>query len=214
MSDLMWTKEYKIERYRKMNETAVKGKIVFAGSSLMEMFPIEQFVKEDQLSATVYNRGVGGFITEELLANINTCIIDLKPSKLFINIGTNDLSNPQMPISKIMDNYGKILAQVKEQVPNVKIYLMAYYPVNYEAAADEMKPCLKIRSNDKIRSANNEVALLAQKYHVNYIDVNAPLLDENGNLRADYTIEGMHINEQGYRAIYPLLKQYIIDILI
>lgn len=211
MSDIMWTKEYKIERYRKMNETAIKGKIVFAGSSLMEMFPIEQFVNEDQLNVTVYNRGIGGFVTEELLANINTCIIDLAPSKLFINIGTNDLSNPQLPISEIMDNYGKILAQVKKHVPNAKIYLMAYYPVNYEAATDEMKPCLKIRSNDKIRSANKEVALLAQQYHVNYIDVNAPLLDEDGNLKTDFTIEGMHINEQGYRTVYPFLKQYIME---
>lgn len=209
MSDMMWTKEYKIERYRKMNETAEKGKIVFAGSSLMEMFPIEQFVEEDQLNVTVYNRGIGGFVTGELLANINTCIIDLEPSKLFINIGTNDLSNPQLPIPEIMDNYRKILAEVKSRIPGIEIYLMAYYPVNYDVATDEMKQCLKIRTNDKIRRANQQVSLLAQQYNVNYIDINAPLLDKNGNLKADYTIEGMHINEQGYRAVYPLLKKYI-----
>lgn len=209
MSDMMWTKEYKIERYRKMNETAEKGKIVFAGSSLMEMFPIEQFVEEDQLNVTVYNRGIGGFVTGELLANINTCIIDLEPSKLFINIGTNDLSNPQLSIPEIMDDYRKILAEVKSRIPGIEIYLMAYYPVNYDAATDEMKQCLKIRTNDKIRRANQQVSLLAQQYNVNYIDINAPLLDKNGNLKADYTIEGMHINEQGYRAVYPLLKKYI-----
>lgn len=206
-----WTKEYKIERYSKMNETTDKGKIVFAGSSLMEMFPVEQFVKEDQLNVTVYNRGIGGFVTEDLLVNINTCIIDLEPSKLFINIGTNDLSNPQVSISRVMENYGKIIAEVKNKVQDVKVYLMAYYPVNYEAASDEMKQCLKIRSNDKIKCANKELSLLARQYHANYIDVNAPLLDENGSLKADYTIEGMHINEQGYRAVYPFLKPYIVE---
>lgn len=209
MSEAVWTKEYKIERYKKMNETAEKGKIVFAGSSLMEMFPIEQFVKEDKLDIVVYNRGVGGFVTEELLENIDTCIIDLQPSKLFINIGTNDLSDSRRSFEEIFERYEKILSIVTGKVDNVSMYLMAYYPVNYNAATEEMKPCLKIRSNEKIKSANEEVARLARKFNANYIDVSAPLKDENGDLKAEFTIEGMHINEQGYRAVYPLIKQYI-----
>ena len=43
-------KQDKIIRYRQLNQTARKGQIVFAGSSLMEMFPIEQFVAEDNLT--------------------------------------------------------------------------------------------------------------------------------------------------------------------
>lgn len=43
-------KQDKIIRYRQLNQTAQKGQIVFAGSSLMEMFPIEQFVAEDKLA--------------------------------------------------------------------------------------------------------------------------------------------------------------------
>lgn len=209
MSEAVWTKEYKIERYKKMNKTAEKGKIVFAGSSLMEMFPIEQFVKEDNLDIVVYNRGVGGFVTEELLENIDTCIIDLRPSKLFINIGTNDLSDSRRSFEEIFERYEKILSIVTEKVDNVSMYLMAYYPVNYNAATEEMKPCLKIRSNEKIKAANEEVARIARKFNANYIDVSEPLKDENGDLKAEFTIEGMHINEQGYRAVYPLIKQYI-----
>ena len=49
-------KQDKIIRYRQLNQTAQKGQIVFAGSSLMEMFPIEQFVAEDNLPVVVYNR--------------------------------------------------------------------------------------------------------------------------------------------------------------
>lgn len=33
-------KKIKVERYRLENKTALKGQIVFTGSSLMEMFPI------------------------------------------------------------------------------------------------------------------------------------------------------------------------------
>lgn len=209
--EVIFTKEYKLERYKQLNLTAEKGCVLFAGSSLMEMFPVEKFAQEDKLPVTVYNRGVGGFITDELINSIDTCIIDLAPNKLFLNIGTNDLSNASRSIDQIMSNYATILDTVKRSVPDVKIYLMAYYPINYNAASPEMKPCLLIRSNEKIARANQEVKKLAERFGASYIDVNAPLKDENGSLRAEYTIEGMHINEDGYRSIYPLVKKYILE---
>lgn len=202
------TKEDKIKRYIKLNKSVVPGQIVCSGSSLMEMFPVEDLAKEKHLDMIIYNRGIGGFITDELLENIDTCILDLKPSKLFINIGTNDLSNPNITITKMIHNYDKILCQVKEALPDIKIYLMAYYPINYDAATAEMKLCLLIRTNDKIASANEAVKKLAQKHHAIYIDINAPLKDQHGNLKEEYTIEGMHINEYGYRAIFPKFIEY------
>ena len=82
---MIMTKQEKIERFRKMNETIEKGQIVCAGSSLMEMFPVEKFVQEDKLDIVIYNRGIGGFVTQELLDNIDVCILDLAPRRLFIN---------------------------------------------------------------------------------------------------------------------------------
>lgn len=99
MENIM-TKEEKIERFKKMNENIIPGQIICAGSSLMEMFPVEELAKEAKLNAIIYNRGVGGFVT-------------------------------------------------------------------------------------------------------------APLKDENGNLKAEYTIEGMHINEDGYRSIFPEFMKYV-----
>lgn len=69
IEEITWTKEYKLERYHKLNLTAEKGCVLFAGSSLMEMFPVEKFAHEDGLPVTVYNRGVGGFITDELICS-------------------------------------------------------------------------------------------------------------------------------------------------
>ena len=177
----------------------------------MEMFPVEELVKEKQIDMIIYNRGIGGFITDELLENIDTCILDLKPSKLFINIGTNDLSNPDIPIAQMIDHYDQILCQVKDVLPDVKLYLMAYYPINYDAATEEMKPCLLVRTNPKIAEANAAVKKLAEKYHAKYMDINDPLKDENGNLKAEYTIEGMHIKEEGYRAIFPEFIRYAME---
>ena len=86
---------------------------------------------------------------------------------------------------------------------------MAYYPVNFEAASEEMRECLKIRTNEKINAANAEVKKLAERHNQKYIDINANLKDEHGRLKAEYTIEGMHIYEIGYRAVYDDIMAYV-----
>lgn len=202
-------KEKKIMHYRKENETIEYKQIVFAGSSLMEMFPISKLLNEHNDSTIIYNRGIGGFISDELLENIDVCILDLKPSKVFINIGTNDLSIESVSIDSLMDHYDKIITKIETAIPDVTIYLMAYYPVNYEAAAENMKACLKIRTNEKLCTANVEVKKLAEKHGQRYIDINSNLMDEKGRLKAEYTIEGMHITEDGYRAVYDDIMVYV-----
>lgn len=202
-------KEIKIERYRKENKTVKLGETVFAGSSLMEMFPINKLLTEHGDDTIIYNRGIGGFVSRELLVVVDVCVTDLRPSKVFINIGTNDLSDSRIPMSELMDNYDKIVTAIENAVPNVKIYFMAYYPVNYEAAAEDMKECLKIRNNEKISAANAEVKKLAEKHGQRYIDINENLKDDRGRLKAEYTIEGLHINEDGYRAVYDDIMRYV-----
>lgn len=202
-------KEMKVEKFREANRSAKAGQVVFAGSSLMEMFPINKLLEERGDETIIYNRGIGGFVSRELLKVLDICVIDLNPSALFINIGTNDLSDPSIPISELMKNYDEIISRIEAAVPNIKIYLMAYYPVNYEAAAEDMKECLRVRNNEKITAANSEVKKLAEKHGQRYIDISSKLKDEVGRLKAEYTIEGLHINESGYRAIYDDIMKYV-----
>lgn len=202
-------KEKKILRYREENKNVKYGQTVFTGSSLMEMFPINKLLEEHNDNTIIYNRGIGGFVSRELLEVIDVCATDLKPSKIFINIGTNDLSDSSIPISELMENYDKIISEIEARLPQTIIYLMAYYPVNYEAANEDMKECLRIRNNEKIRTASAEVKKLAEKHGQRYIDINKNLVDEQGRLKAEYTIEGLHINVEGYRAVYDDIMGYV-----
>ena len=203
-------KEQMVKGFYVKNQNAVKGQTVFVGSSLMEMFPIEEWAKELGADAPlIYNRGVGGYRTTDLLPILDACVFELEPRKVFINIGTNDLSDGNVPIEDVMSNYDLIITKIEEQLPGVIIYMMAYYPINYEAATEEMKPCLLIRTNEKISKANELVKKIADKHGQRYIDVNAPLMDEQGRLMAEYTIEGMHIKPEGYRAIFKDVMNYV-----
>ena len=205
-------KEKMVEGFRARNQLCEKGQIVFAGSSLMEMFPVEEWAGElGEGAPKLYNRGVGGYRTDDMLPIVDLCVTDLLPRKVFINIGTNDLSDPDLPMETMIQRYDEILTRIEAALPGVRIYLMAYYPINYEAAADFMKPGLLIRTNEKIAAANGLVQQLAKKHGQRYIDVNDPLKDDRGRLKAEYTIEGMHIKPEGYRAIFPAIVKYIME---
>lgn len=60
-----------------------------------------------------------------------------------------------------------------------------------------------------LNTANVEVKKLAEKHGQLYIDINRNLKDEQGGLKAEYTIEGMHINGDGYRAIYDDIMEFV-----
>ena len=203
--------EMKVHNFMCLNKFVKKGEIVFTGSSLCELFPINEMLQNVEPRIRVYNRGIGGFVTDELLTNLAVCVLDLAPRMLFLNIGTNDLSDASRPMAQIIGTYRAILEKVLQALPDVQIYLMAYYPINEEAATPEMKPCLRVRTNEKIAQANAEVQKLAKTLHLHYIDVNAPLKDEHGRLRAEFTYEGMHIRPEGYRTIYPAIKEILMN---
>ena len=199
-----------VRRYHELNQSAVKGGIVFVGSSLMEMFPIEEWVNElPDPKPVVYNRGVGGYTTFDYLPILDICVWELQPRTVFINIGTNDLSDGSQTIPMVMERYDSILSQIEAHLPDVVIYLMAYYPVNPEAADEGMKKVLETRSNERIAQANEAVKQLAEKHGHRYIDLNQPLKDEQGRLKAEYTLEGMHINDAGYRTVFDQIKKLI-----
>ncbi len=203
-------KDEKLEQYRRLNRFAQKGQILFVGSSLMEQFPIYELMMSRGIHKVIYNRGIGGYVAKELLDALQVCVLDLEPSRIFINIGTNDLNAPDLKMDDLMGTYREILTRILKALPQVQIYLMAYYPVNREAATTPwMQEALSIRTNERILAANREVEKLAASLHCRYINVNKNLYDEEGRLKKEYTKEGMHFYADGYEAILDDLMRYV-----
>ena len=95
-ADFQAEKVRKSKNFQHLNKYIKKGQILFTGSSLMEHFPVAELYAESDLSRDgllVYNRGIGGYTTDEFLRDIDTMLLDLEPSRLFINIGTNDMNS-------------------------------------------------------------------------------------------------------------------------
>ena len=200
---LKMEQQQKIDKYRILNEHVVKGQVLFTGSSLMEQFPVNELLMSEQMDIIIYNRGVGGFTTDDML-------------QIFINIGTNDISYSGAPFEDVLTymthNYEEILKQIKIRLPESSVYMMAYYPVNEVDKVPEGewgKDLFVNRNNHNLPIANAAIQKLSEKYGCHYIDVNTGLTDEYGRLKKEFTVEGVHMYANAYRVIFENMKPYL-----
>lgn len=211
--DIQQFQETLWSRYQEENKTVKPGQILFVGSSLMEIFPIEKMQAECDLGLDkhIYNRGVRATTTADLLAHMAVQVFDLAPSKIVMNIGSNDIGFG-VPEATFLANYDSILTEIKEKLPTTEVYVMAYYPTNHTgkfSSDEDENQLLAKRGNDAMAAASKKVAELAVKHGVHYINANAGLTDDAGNLKAALTFDGAHMLPAGYDIVFQNLKPYL-----
>lgn len=205
-----------LEKYTMLNKNVKKNQILFVGSSLMEWFPINEMQLNLGLDKIIYNRGIAGTTTTELLEGIEEQIFKLEPSKIFINIGSNDIGSLENGVydkQKLITNYEEILKQIKERLPKADTYMMAYYPINgkddFGLGKEEKEKIFATRTNENIKEANKEVEILAEKFGYKFINVNSGLEDSEGNLKKEYSVEGLHMWPNAYEVIISNMMKYL-----
>ena len=191
--------------YAKENPNCDKHQILFVGSSLMQFFPIDELQKELNLSKKIYNRGVLGTETGDMLNYMDLLVYDLQPSVIYINIGTNDIAHGWSE-TEIMDRYDQILSLIENHLPQTKIVMMAYYPVNETKQQGRKHP----RSNATINHFNELANALANRHHIEFINVNDGLMDDTGNLKAEYTEDGIHMIPDAYKVVLKNMMPYLL----
>lgn len=200
----------KVENYKYLNQAARKGQIVFTGSSLMEQFPLNELMMSAGIQKVAYNRGFGGYITTQLLEVLDDCILDLEPSKLFINIGTNDLDLMDDPIGNLVKNYREILNRIRRRLPECEIIMLAYYPVCRESKGGFTPPPGKrMRTKEAVDEGNAAVKALAEEFGIPFISVNHVLKDADGYLKPEFASDSIHMWPNAYQLILEELKPYI-----
>lgn len=202
----------KLERFRILNQNVKKGEILFTGSSLMEQFPVNELLMTNGMNQVIYNRGIGGFTTTDMLEYMEEMVFGTEPSRIFINIGTNDIGSPDYQLEALLERYEEIIVRIQERLPEAEINMMAYYPVNETDKIPEGewgKTAFVTRTNENINIANAAIENLAAKKGCRFINVNEGLADERGKLKKEYTIEGIHMYANGYQVVLQNLKKYL-----
>lgn len=202
----------KLERYRILNQNVKKGEILFTGSSLMEQFPVNELLMTNGMNQVIYNRGIGGFTTTDMLQHMEEMVFGTEPSRIFSNIGTNDIGSPEYQLEALLKRYEEIIVRIQERLPEAEINMMAYYPVNETDKIPEGewgKTAFVTRTNENLNIANAAIENLAAKKGCRFINVNEGLADERGKLKKEYTIEGIHMYANGYQVVLQNLKKYL-----
>lgn len=155
-------------------------------------------------NSNIKNRGISGDTTDGVLDRLSV-VTKGRPSKIFLLIGTNDLSR-SLSTDSIASNIEQIVQRIKSESPKTRLYLQSVLPVTpkYNMFAGHMA------RKDDIPVLNSKIKDIALRYNITYIDVYAALVDPNTNeLNAIYTNDGLHMLGRGYQKWAEILKPYI-----
>ncbi|AHF16152.1 GDSL-type esterase/lipase family protein [Niabella soli] len=169
--------------------------IIFLGNSITAGIDWEELFQNPECK----NRGISGDITFGVLERLHE-VTEGKPQKVFILIGTNDISR-NVPDAVILNNYKRIIRQIKKESPATKIYFQTVLPVN----ADIPPKKGHYGKDEHIAAVNEGLKKLGKDEAITVIDLHPHFL-KDGKLNKDLTYDGLHLNINGYKLWSKILK--------
>ena len=191
-------------KYRELNQISViEPDIIFIGDSIVEYFPLQELLGTTK---TIVNRGIRGYQTGLLLDNLDAHLYGDAVDQIVLLIGTNDIGK-DIPMNEALNNLESVIQTISRDYPLSQIKLVSILPVN---EGEDFKQTVYIRTNEKIKAWNQAYQDLASAYmQVEFVPVFDNLLDQKGQLKSDFTTDGLHLSVSGYQALSSTLKKYI-----
>ena len=173
--------------------------IVFLGNSLTDRADWNELLG----MSNVHNRGISGDITFGVLQRLDE-VIDGHPAKVFILIGINDVSRNILD-SFIFKNYETIIDRIKAGSPHTHIYFQTLLPVNNEFTQFKNH----YNKDEHILWLNEKIKMLGKEKNITVIDLYPHVLNDQNKLDKKYTLDGLHVNAEGYKVWAEILKKYL-----
>ena len=152
---------------------------------------------------TIVNRGIRGYQTGLLLGDLDAHLYGDAVDQIVLLIGTNDIGK-DIPMNEALDNLERVIQSIAREYPLSQIKLLSILPVN---EGEEYKQTVYIRTNEKIREWNQAYEALASDYmQVDFVSIYDSLTDSEGQLKKDYTTDGLHLSVAGYQVLSEALK--------
>lgn len=190
-------------RYQKQNQEVLSLNIA-PNSVLMGDSITEGWFATDPGFFTKNNfvgRGIGGQVTSQMLLRFREDVIKLKPKRVIILAGTNDIAENQGPIS-LEKVFGNIVSMAElAKANNIKVVLCSVLPAYDFPWRKDMKPA------DKVIALNKMIKDYAQKNNITYVDYHNALKNEKNGLPKEIAEDGIHPNKSGYEKMEAILMK-------
>lgn len=206
MSTMMNAQDFaNFARYEKDN-VAVKNSqnqplAVFMGDSITQ-----GWFEQDSGFFTKNNfvgRGISGQTSSQMLLRFREDVINLKPKKVVILAGTNDIAENTGPIS--LDKvFGNIVSMAELAKANkIKVVLCSLLPAYDFPWRKNMFPA------NKVMELNKMIKNYAVKSKIPYVDYHSVMKDAQNGLPKIYSEDGIHPNKKGYEVMESILMKVL-----
>jgi beta-glucosidase len=198
--------EQKLQEKNRLVAAGTPPDVVFIGDSITQGWENEgRAVWQRHFARHALALGFGGDRTENVLWRLEQGEVDgISPKVAVLMIGTNNagLRGPESTAAGVKH----LLDQIRQRLPSTKVLLLAIFPRGE-------KP------DDYLRGVNERVNKLIAGYadgrSVQYLDINASLLNPDGSLSRDVMPDLLHPSEKGYaiwqRAMAPTLQTLLAE---
>lgn len=200
-------REVALKRMLEIIEQRKKSKpngIVFFGDSITEFCDLKRFYHS---SKELYNCGIAGANSDELMWFVDEAVIKYQPSKVILMLGINDLGNTAMYSPReIASRINGIAQLITKNCPQTKLYIVSTLPC-IERLQD-FKHVAGIRCNifvQNIYQCLQELLVVNNTTLINVYDFFAKGSDAIEELYLD----GLHLNDKGYEVLSSQLNCYL-----
>jgi len=158
---------------------------LFLGDSITQGFDLERYFP----GRDFVNHGIAGHTSADVLEVMHAGWFSNRPDVVFLCIGTNDLAGDYQQ-ADTLNNIRRLLGMIREYAQEgARIYLTSLFPTRHNPP----------RPNPVINDLNAALHKLAWDEKTEYLHLNPFFKDYNGQLRREFTDDGLHLNMNAYQ---------------
>lgn len=189
-----------IQKFKRQDSALMPPKkgIVFVGSSSFTMWKDLEKVYKDY---NAINRGFGGSTLKDANEYVEEIVLAYKPRQVVIYSGENDIASGTTA-DETFNRFNTLFDKIRKELPKAKI---TYISMKQSPSREKFKSEL-LKANRLIKE------YIEKQKKADYVDVNAKMLDGDGNPRPELFLNDMlHMKQAGYdiwiKEITPHLKK-------
>lgn len=173
--------------------------IVFLGNSLTHGCEWHELLD----MPNVVNRGINGDIVEGIRERISS-VVNGHPAKIFLMVGANDVSH-DLTADSIVTAVTALIDYITEATPSTRLYVQSMLPINNSFGRYRLMK----GKEQVIRDINAKLEPEVRRRGLTWVNLNPAFCDAAGNLRADFTNDGLHLLAPGYMVWRDIVLPYV-----
>lgn len=150
----------------------------------------------------VFNAGIGGTTTAQLLDSLQSHVINLHPKVCVLQCGINDIRS-MVALETTIKMYSAIIDTLVRN--NIIVVISSIIPVSKDPFQYQVPDEL---INNKVDTLNIILRDIAKAKGVEYLDLNRELA-ENKRFKLQYTLDGVHVNPAGFEVWYKKVEEVL-----